>query len=153
MKKISRFINVIARCASQYRSVEFEEIGLNGSNHMYIFYLCRHPGVSQEHLSKLLHVNKSNVTRSLRCLEEDGFIYRCVNEKDKRNYCIYPTEKAKGILPFLVEKIDKWNEIISNGLTEEESEVLYELLKKVAVNATLYDEKMKEGLEEDEANS
>ena len=53
----------------------------------------------------------------------------------------------------MVEKIDKWNEIISNGLTEEESEVLYELLKKVAVNATLYDEKMKEGLEEDEANS
>lgn len=153
MKKISRYINLIARCALQYRSVEFEEIGLSGSNHMYIFYLCRHPGVSQEQLSKLLHVNKSNVTRSLRCLEENGFIYRCVNEKDKRNYCIYPTEKAKEVLPFLIDKINNWNEIISSGLTEEESDVLFDLLKKVAVNAVEYDEKMKEGLEEDEASS
>ena len=120
---------------------------------MYIFYLCRHPGVSQEQLSKLLHVNKSNVTRSLRCLEENGFIYRCVNEKDKRNYCIYPTEKAKEVLPFLIDKINNWNEIISSGLTEEESDVLFDLLKKVAVNAVEYDEKMKEGLEEDEASS
>lgn len=154
MKRFTRFINLISRCGLQYREVELQEIGLNAANHMYIFCVCRQPGVSQEQLSKMLHINKSNVARSLKNLEESGFIYKEINTNDKRNYCIYPTNKAKESLPFLVEKIEKWNQFISRGLSENEIDTLYSLLKKVALNASEYNEKMKfqEGIDEDETN-
>lgn len=136
--KISRWISITERCSLQYRSKAFEDIKLCGNHHMYIFVLCRKPGISQEELVKSIHVNKSNVARSLKILEEDGFIYKEISSSDKRSNLIYPTPKAYDVLPFIREKISSWNEILSFSLTDVEKETLDNLLKKVAINACNY---------------
>ena len=41
-------------------------------HHTYILNVCRNPGISQEALSQLIFVNKSNVARQLAVLEEKG---------------------------------------------------------------------------------
>lgn len=135
MNRITRFISLTERCTNEYRTAEFSDIGLVPSYNMYIFYLCKNPGVPQDTLSKLLHINKSNVTRAIQTLIKDGFLYKETDPEDKRISRIYPTEKAYQIRPLLVEKMQRWNDIIMSGLTDEEKEKLYELLKKVTVNA------------------
>lgn len=138
MARISKWISIIERCGLLYRNAEFAEMGLSGSNHMYIFYLCKNPGVSQDELSKLLHINKSNVTRSISYLEKADFIKREVNQNDKRHYCLFATKKAYDVLPNIIDKMTSWNVSLMSGLTEEEQELLTVMLKKIAINACEY---------------
>lgn len=138
MNRITRFISLTERCGTEFKTDELKELGIGPNYNMYIFYLCNNPGVPQDTLSKVLHINKSNVTRALQILINDGFVYKEVDSNDKRISRIYPTEKAYQIRPLISEKMNKWNRIIMDGLTEEEQQKLYELLKKVAINACNY---------------
>ena len=105
---------------------------------MYILYLCKNPGVSQDVITKVLHLNKSNVTRNLQTLQDNGFIEKKVDETDKRSHLIFPTDKAFMIRPKILEKMHKWNDIILDGLSEEDKELLLLWLKKITDNACKY---------------
>lgn len=84
MESLMKYINVIGRCAAQYRSEQLEQYGLNSRQHPYILHICRNPGISQEKLARAIYVNKSSVTRQLASLEQNGFIERTISSTDKR---------------------------------------------------------------------
>ena len=141
MNRITRWISLLERCSSEYRTNEMNDLNINPCHHVYIYCLCNNPGVSQEDLTKMIHINKSNVTRSLKVLIDDGYVYKELDKDDKRIWRIYPTEKAYELRPRLREKMQTWNEILMDGLTQEEQDKLYDLLKKTTVNACNYTSK------------
>lgn len=136
--KINKKIGVLERCAIDYRNKKLSDIGLSGCNYNYIICVCKNPGISQEEIVKRIYVNKSNVARNLKVLENDGFIYKKVSDLDKRINMIYPTEKALNALPKIREVIRGWNDIILNGLSNEEVNVLENILEILVNNATYY---------------
>lgn len=145
MINVSRYINFLERCSLQYRSKEFKDLGFSGNHHMFIFYISRNPGCNQDSLVKKLHINKSNIARSVKDLIDDGFIYREIDEVDKRAYKLYPSEKALEILPEIRKRILRFNIEVTKGLTESELQLLDKMLNTVAINAssfvdTLYEE-------------
>lgn len=141
MNRITRWISLLQRCTMEFRTNEMTELDINPCHHVYIYCLCNNPGVSQEDLTKMIHINKSNVTRSLKVLQDDGFVYKEIDKIDKRIWRIYPTQKAYDLLPKLREKMNVWNEVLMEGLSLEEQEQLYSLLKKTTVNACNYTNK------------
>ena len=56
------------RCANLYRTAQYEKLGIGSYQDSYIINICKHPGVSQEQLSKLIYVHKSSVARQLGAL-------------------------------------------------------------------------------------
>ena len=72
--------------------------------------ICNHPGITQEQLSKLIYVHKSNVARQMSSLEEKGFIYRTISKEDKRNLQVFPTQKPIDILPLLLKVSEQSNQ-------------------------------------------
>ena len=145
MIKLTKLIGIIERCSLQYRTDQFKEFGLCGAHHKYIFYVCRRPGMSQDQLAKDIHLNKSNVARSIKALEDGGFVEVRLDEADRRINRIYPTEKAYDILPFIRNKIKTWNEILLTGLTDEQKEELDKMLHIISENAIA-------GIEEENEN-
>jgi MarR family transcriptional regulator for hemolysin len=138
MVSIMRCINVISRCAAQYRTNKLEGTGLNGHQYTYILNVCRHPGISQDGLARKIYINKSNVARQLTKLEENGYIERRPSAIDKRIIEVYPTDKAVEILPRVREVLRDWNNYITEGFTPEECELLTRLLETVMHRATDY---------------
>lgn len=139
MARITRWISITERCAMLYRMQAFKDIDLPPSQHMYIYYLCNHSdGINQEELAKKVFVNKSNIARNIKSLENAGFIYREVDKDDKRAYKVYPTSKAYNVLPLIKEKMGIFNEVLCMGLSSEEVEMLNTLLAKVANNASTF---------------
>ncbi|MCR5457855.1 MAG: MarR family winged helix-turn-helix transcriptional regulator [Clostridiales bacterium] len=138
MPTFMKNLNVTARCANQYRADKLADIGLSGCQHSYIINICRNPGISQEHLSKMLYINKSNVARQLSLLEENGFIYREQSPEDKRNMLVYPTEKAKNALPVVLGVLKDWSAYLSEGFTEEEISKFTEMMDKISEKAQAY---------------
>jgi len=138
MVAFMRYVSVTARCSGEYRNERFKELGLCGFQYTYITHLCRHPGVSQEELSHIIHVNKSNVTRQLTALEEKGFVERRTSAADKRVTEVYPTQKAYDALPLIHEVLHDWNNYLTEGFTEEERQTLSDLMARVSERAVEY---------------
>ncbi|MCC5889405.1 MAG: winged helix-turn-helix transcriptional regulator [Alkalibacterium sp.] len=129
MENLMRYINRTSRLSELYRNDKMKEYDLRGMHHTYILNICRNPGVSQEDLAQLIFVNKSNVARQLSVLEKKGYIIRKKCHQDARRLLVYPTDKAKDVYPKVVEILKKWNEIIVEGIPEEEQAVLERQLK------------------------
>lgn len=131
-------VGIIARCSEMFRDERFAALGLNGRQSVCLLHVCRRPGITQDTLSKSLFIDKSNVTRQMSLLEEAGYVTRCPDASDRRQICVYPTEKALEILPEIREGFRAWREYLSASLTEEELAVLCTAADKVAKCAAAY---------------
>ena len=141
MPKFMKNINIIGRCAGMFRSEKLKETGLGACHHSYILAVCRRPGISQDELAREICINKSNVTRHLAALEESGYVERRQSEADKRVTLVFPTEKALAILPTVRAVIREWNELLTEGMDEEELERFAATLSRIAERAREYSER------------
>ena len=135
MSKLTYAMLVIARCNAQFRTEKMAEHGLKACHTSYIINICNHPGISQDKLAQKIYINKSNVARQAAVLEEAGYITRQPSQADKRVQELYPTEKALALLPEIREILNQWSQILTDGLSEEESAYATDLLAKMMKNA------------------
>ena len=135
MPVFMKYVGEVWRCANLYRTENYAELGIGSYQDYYILNICKNPGVSQEKLSKLIYVHKSNVARQLNSLEEKGFVTRVPDPRDKRSLLVYPTEKAQNALPFIREVHRRWNESVLAGFSEEERSAVASLMEKLSSNA------------------
>lgn len=88
-----------------------------------------------DQLALRLHVNRSNVTRQLAMLEENGFVLRRRSESDRRAVEVYPTQKAEETLSAVRAVYRSWREKLFYDLTSEERDRLESLLERLARRA------------------
>lgn len=135
MISILASMSAIARRGSAYKTARLncEEIG-NG-HHPFVFVISNHPGQSQEWISEKLSLNKSTVARTLTYLEAKEYITRVPDTVDRRVLLVYPTDKLLSLLPKEREISDEWNEIISDGISQEEMNVFQAVLEKMSIKS------------------
>lgn len=135
MYTLTRKMNNIVRCMNRYRTELLAPLDLKSCHAGYLLEICACPGISQEQLSRRIYANKSNVARQLAVLEESGYVCRLPGEEDRRVMRVYPTEKARAVLPRIQEIVDSWEEAVAAGLTAEERENLSALLEDMTRRA------------------
>ena len=131
-------LNNISRAQATYRLERMSGSvaeDISPSNYALVFTVCRAPGRSQETISQDLCLNKSTVARALLRLEEQGYVTRRPDPQDRRNLLIYPTEKLLPVLPEMRKINKEWNELILEGISDEQTKVFYEVLLKIEKNA------------------
>ena len=134
MPRVSRQMNIIARCQAAYRKTALDA-DFTPSYHAYILAICKKPGRSQDDLAASLCINKSTIARGIEWLLENGYVRRVAKPEDKRCLLIYPTEKMLEVYPKVKSVADSWNEILTNGISEEELEITYSVLMRMADRA------------------
>ena len=137
MDSLMRAINRTHRFSNRYQSEKLKADGISGNQQIYIFQICRHPGISQEQLAQRIAVNKSNVTRQLCTLEQTGFISRRCSPEDRRIMQVFPTEKAEALYPKVVELMKHWNRLLLEDFSEEEQNLLLDMMQRVQAKAAL----------------
>ena len=128
-------IKIISRCLTLYLEDRLRDSGLSGIQATYIPEIIRAPGINQDQLARKLHVNKSNVARQLFMLEENGFILRRRSESDRRSMEVYPTQKALDIEQRIKDANAEWRNRLFADMTDEERELLEEVLERLARRA------------------
>lgn len=135
MKDLLKLISITDRHNKIYLDKKLKDIGLNSSQHFYIIKIYENPGITQDKLIDIIHLNPSNITRALCQLEKLGFIKRVAKKDDKRTYNLYPTDKALEIYPKINKIIDDWKSFLLSNFSEEEKESLLKLTKKLCINS------------------
>jgi DNA-binding MarR family transcriptional regulator len=95
-------------------------------------------GINQEYFANFLKMDKATAARSIKKMENAGFIIREKDEKDKRAYNVFLTDKAKELQPKIKYILARWTQILLKDFSEEEQKTYIDFLKKSEKNATEY---------------
>ena len=135
MDSMMKAVKRVSRCFTLYRGRCLEAEGINGYQHSYLLRICEQPGLTQDELAQAIYVNKSNVTRQLALLEQEGFVTRQPGETDRRQMAVYPTDKARALYPRVRQVAMDWEAALLEGMGEEERAALAVSLEKMAARA------------------
>ncbi|RXK11669.1 MarR family transcriptional regulator [Halarcobacter mediterraneus] len=113
---------------------KLKEFDISPEQWSIIFRVVENPGLSQKMLSDTTYKDQSNITRSIDRLEKKSFLTRKYNKIDKRTINIFPTKKAEEIVEKIIPISEKHNQLLLNGLNDEEQNLLTLLLNKVYKN-------------------
>jgi DNA-binding MarR family transcriptional regulator len=138
MSKITRDIAVLGRYGTAFRGEKLVPFGLKAGHTPYLTRIAMYPGISQDKLAQKLFLNKSSVARQVAALEEDGFVIRKPSASDKRVMELYLTEKAEAIMPQIRQILQEWEHVLTDDLTEEETEVISQILAKMKEKAAAW---------------
>ncbi|WP_058304490.1 MarR family winged helix-turn-helix transcriptional regulator [Gorillibacterium timonense] len=129
---ISRLLSIIHRQNQKNIAKLLQPYGIGGGHH-YIFLInvLKKPGINQDQLTCELKFDKATTARSIKQLEELGYVDRKIDPGDRRSYQLHPTEKALQFDPTLRSLLEQANRKLTRGLTEEEEVELIMLLQKV----------------------
>ncbi len=137
MKKkdsIGKWISFIHRKFQIYINHEMKPYDINSSEYIYLAVIGKDEGVNQATFTEALSIDPALTTRVMKTLEKKGFITRKKDEVDKRAMIVGLTDKGKEIQPILIEKLDHWTKILTEGMEEEEYERIYNSLIKMSEN-------------------
>ena len=79
---MGRRINLLFRLTMSYLRLEMKKLGIGAGDYTFLIILFFLPGLSQDELSRLLHVDKSYTARSVARLEKMGLVER---KPDRKN--------------------------------------------------------------------
>jgi len=115
---------------------QLQEYNLGSGQFHFLMMLYKKDGVNQKTLAETLNIDKATSTRAIKKLEKQGFVTRKRDINDHRNYNVFITEKAKKIKPKIREMLRNWTDILLKDISKEEEDQLFNLLEKIAQNAT-----------------
>ena len=87
--------------------------------------------ISQDDLANMSGQSKGNIAKSLKKLEEDGYIEREVNPENRRKYMLKTTSKGDEFVPKFRQISKDWEKEV--GITEDDQELI-ERIKEIALN-------------------
>jgi DNA-binding MarR family transcriptional regulator len=134
MKEILRQIGMIARALDSISNIEFKEHELTKGQYLYLVRICENPGIIQEKVAEMIKVDRTTAARAIQKLEINGFIEKKDDQQNKKIKKLFPTEKGKTVYPFIKRENDYSNSVALEGFSEEEVEIIFNLLQRVRKN-------------------
>ncbi len=129
-ENIAKYISEIQRMGNIFFLKELSYLGLGYGQFNFLMELYKKDGVRQEDLSLNLKIDKGTTARAIKKMENEGFIIRTHDEKDKRANRIFLTEKAISHKENVYKIARSWEENLTKNLTNEEKKIILNLLKK-----------------------
>lgn len=117
------------------RTIANKELAPLGMGHaemriLVMMYLHHAAGCSQEELIARSEVDRSNVGRTLKKLEQLGYLERVKDSKDRRSYRVFLTEKGESIKEQLLDMRKTLHNTFAMAMTDQEFKTLHHLLQK-----------------------
>ncbi len=125
----------LARHRYQMAERAFSALGLNHTEARLLTLLYEEGGAAtQEALSNMLFVDRSNAGRALKNLEQKGYLERCKDDGDKRTNLVHITAKGGEAFTEISKLKNKMAQSFFGDLTNEEAGAIVETLRKVIKN-------------------
>lgn len=101
---------------------------------LIIKVLMENPGISQQELSELVFKDSASVTRIIELLVKSKYLKRKINENDRRKSNLEITPAGYQIIENVQRIVLKNRETALNGISENELQTLYRILRQVTEN-------------------
>ena len=131
-ERFSFAISEISRYWHKIANQEMERYGLKAPHSVYLLALFRHPeGVTAATLSQLCGKDKADVSRMVGILEEKALVCK---EGASYRALLKLTETGKQAALQVQKRAATAVEACGEGITEEDREMFYQMLERIAKN-------------------
>lgn len=103
-----------------------------------LYYLGLQECMNQKELAEKMQIKESTVARLIDRMERENLVERQRNENDRRVFNLVLTEKGIRNRVTLLPEGEKFNDIVSKDISEEEMKVFMSVLKKMVSNVKEY---------------
>jgi len=135
---IARWISLLHRYGHIYVGRKLKKYNINKGQYIFLNALYKKDGIRQEQLSDYLKIDKGTTAKAIKRLEDDEYIFRKVDAKDKRAYNVFLTEKALKMKPMVRKAMMDWTDILFIGFSEDDKESAIALLDRMGKNAITF---------------
>lgn len=130
-----KLMRSITANVNNYIGINIEDYGIKRGQMDYFLMIFQTPGINQLEMSKQKRVGKTAVTKAVKILEEDGFVVREVDEKDKRNFKCYISKKGENIVKELMDVKNSVEKKLFKDFDSEELKLLFKLMERINRNS------------------
>lgn len=135
MPPLGKYIRGMTSNVNQYIEKRMAPHGLGHGQFEYFVLIASNEGINQNDIAKIKNVGKASVTKAIKILEKEGLIERTIDEKDKRNFKLYCTNKGKAIVQSFSSYQSEVEETVFDGLSSDEVQQLYRFLGQMYKNS------------------
>ena len=114
-RTISRLVLQLYRQRRNYLNAKLADTGLKSPMYMLLTALDHFPGSSQDFMAQHIGMDKSGIARAAYELEKLGYIRREIDGDNRRQYCMYLTEKGKELLPVIRGHLSEWGRMLTRA--------------------------------------
>lgn len=108
--------------------------GLSSGQFPVMIYLIRKQNIMQETVVRHFHIDKGSIARSVKKLEDAGFIRRITDPGNRRAVRLFLTEKGEQVAPEILRIDREWQELSYAGLSDDEREQFSALILRILKN-------------------
>ncbi|QIB68697.1 MarR family transcriptional regulator [Aminipila butyrica] len=134
-EEFGRWISILYRQFQIFINNELKDLDITSGEYIYLIKLYENEELTQEDLAEIYYIDKAAIARSIRSLENKGYIKRIINQRDKRSYRIQVTEKALNIEHRIYKALKSWDDLISLDVDDEELKKVSHVLKGMSAKA------------------
>jgi DNA-binding MarR family transcriptional regulator len=128
-------VSMIHRTRMMYLNDKMKNFDITAGQFPFIVVLSHEEGITQDELAAHFHIDKGTVARALRKLEDKKYLFRKVDDLNRRRYLIYLTEKGRKAVPKIISIDREWEDSICSEFSKEEYQNLFGILKVLAGNS------------------
>ena len=119
------------RCIYRIKTEEMAEYNLKSSHVSCLYYLFKYGSLTASQLCGLCGEDKSNISRAIKYLEENGYLFITSKTEKKYQTPIELTFSGYKIGKELNGKINKILNYASDGLSDENRKIMYDSLNLI----------------------
>lgn len=127
-------IKKAARLFERVANKNLDKLGITYAQTIFLVRLWEKDGQNQMELAKSAGLNQASIVRTLDRMERDGIIRRAPNEKDRRMFNFYLTEKAKIICQQLEQEANLIQQIATQNIPKQAIDKLNTVLSDIIGN-------------------
>ena len=133
-ESLGKYIAAIHRNSQIIINQKLKDYDIRSGQHDFLYVIANNEGLSQKELSAILNIGKATTAKAVKNLLESGYIKRLTDDKDKRFYKLYLTEKGEDIKDIINGTFEEMIEIYSTGFSEVDYETTLESLSQIFDN-------------------
>ena len=131
-------LSVLYRSTQKYYDRMLPSIDLTYAQLPVLILIYEQEGISSNEIASHGVYDKGTISKTVKHLEQHGFIYSVKNEEDKRNKNLYTTDYAKQIMSMVYDiRRDWWHHLIAD-VNPEHFDYFLECYDQMSRNAKAY---------------
>ena len=144
---LGRYMTIIVKHFKTYLRTCLSEYDLNAADGMVLMMLYHKSmqsnngnsfseGSTQDEIIKEIHYDKSVMTRTMKELEDKGYVMRSPNPTDNRSFIFTLTDKGKDFESVMMNILETWNQKMIAGNGEEDLKIVEATLNRMTQNVS-----------------
>ncbi|MBR7117168.1 MAG: winged helix-turn-helix transcriptional regulator [Clostridia bacterium] len=132
-----RFTGVIAGITRDIRRITAEAISRFGIKRSFvpcIYFLQKHGPLSATKLCKLCDEDKANISRTLKALEDEGYVVKEVRTSPRARVKMRLSESGAEIGSYISKCVSDMVTLATEGISDGEIETMYSVLERIGAN-------------------